>query len=390
MKEVVIVDGVRTPIAKSGKGSYFANIMADEVGAIAIKELVRRTGIDPTIIEDVIWGVALQWAEQGYDLGRTTVLVSGLPLTIPGTTVDRYCASGLQTIQFAVSSILSGWGDTFVAGGCQHMSHIPMGRMKQELNPKLAEHIDYNATSMGWTAEFIARERKISREEQDEFALWSHEKAAIATKARKFKEMVPVEVDVNQKDGTTKRILADTDQGIRYDATMEAQAKLQPLFATDESATVTAGNASQTNDAAAACLVMSADKARELGLKPRLKMVSFAVTGTDPRYTMLGPVLAIPKVLARAGMSKKDIDVWEVNEAFACQSIIAQRELDLPRERLNMWGSGLSLGHPLGCTGARMTATLMNVMDEVDAKYGVVSMCAALGHGAAAVFERIK
>lgn len=390
MREVVIVDGVRTAIAKAGENSWFANVRADELGATCLKELVKRNSLDPKIIEDMVWGASYQVKEQGFDLARMTSLISGLSLDIPGTTVERFCNSGLQAIQFAVASIQAGWGDCMVAGGTQHMSHIPMNYLKQ-INPKLKDYMDVNATNMGWTAEFLAREKKISRQEQDEWSVWSHQKAAQATKEGKFKnEIVPIEAEVLQKDWRMVRMVVDCDQGIRENANMESMAKLKPLFADDELASVTAGNSSQMNDASAAVLIMTKEKAMQLGLKPRLKMLSYAVTGIDPRYTMLGPALSIPKALARAGLKVKDIDVWEVNEAFAVQSVYCQREVGYPKERVNMWGSGISLGHPLACTGARLTTTLMNVMDDVDGKYGVVSMCAAMGHGAAAVFERLK
>lgn len=390
MREVVIIDGVRTPIAKAGKSSNFANVRGDELGAIVIKALVERNGIDPTIIEDVVWGVSSAADEMGYDLGRTSNILAGLPLSVPGVQLNRFCSSGLQAIQFAVSSIAAGYGDCMLAGGAEHMTRTP-SKFVRNFHPQMSDFMDINAFNMGWTAEFIAREGKITREEQDEWAVNSHLKAAQATKEGLFKrEIVPVEADVPQKDGTTKRMLIETDQGIREKASMEIFGSLPPVFATDELATVTAGNASQTNDAACALLLMSTDKAKELGLKPRLKMLSYKVAAMDPKFTMDGPIIAVPEALSRAGLKMEDIDVWEVNEAFASQSVRCQKILGYPKERVNMRGSGISLGHPLACTGARMTTTLMNIMDDMDAKYGVVAMCAAVGQGAAAVFERIK
>lgn len=277
-----------------------------------------------------------------------------------------------------------------IAGGVQHMTHIPMGYMKDD-NPRLGNYIDIRTTSMGWTAEFIARDKKISRLDQDEWALGSHQKAARATKEGKFKnEIVPVEAEVPQKDGSKLRMVVNRDQGIREDLDMEKLAKLEPVFLKDEAATVTAGNSSQMNDAAAAVLIMTKEKAKEYGIRPRLKMLSHAVIATDPKYTMLGPVYSIPIALKRAGLTKEDIDVWEINEAFAAQIVACVRELDLPVERVNMWGSGISLGHPLGATGARITTTFMNIMDDIGARYGVVSMCNAFGQGNAAVFERLN
>ncbi|NPV26473.1 MAG: thiolase family protein [Firmicutes bacterium] len=391
MREVYIIDGVRTPIAKAGKMSWFANVRVDDLGAACLKALVQRNGIDPAVVEDVVWATCSNAVkEQGSNLGRITVFMAGFPYSVAGCTVDRFCASGIQSIQFAISTMMVGWADCVIAGGAQHMTRVPMGFMADR-HPDLGKYIDINAVSMGYTAEIVAREWGISREAQDEFAMWSHQKAWKATQEGKFKrEIVPIEADVPQKDETTKRMVVDRDQGIRPETTMESLAKLEPVFMKDEKATVTAGNSSQINDAAAAVLIMTKEKAQELGLKPRLKMLSYAVVGLDPRIMGVGPIYAIPKALARAGLRKEDIDVWEVNEAFASQCVAVQRELDLPKDRLNMWGSGISLGHPLACTGARMTTTLMNIMDDVDAKYGVVSMCVGHGQGVAAVFERIK
>lgn len=391
MREVFLIDGVRTGIAKAGKYSWFANVRVEDLGGACLKELIKRHGIKPEIIDDVVWATtANAMLEQGQNLGRTTVLLAGWPYSVPGCTVDRFCASGLQSIQFAISTISSGWGDVMIAGGAQSMTHIPMGTGKNP-HPDLGNFIDINALSMGYTAEMVARQWKVSREDQDEFAVWSHHKAHNATMAGKYKrEIVPIEADVLQKDDAIKHMVVDRDQGIRGNATVEDMAKLEPVFLKDELATVTAGNSSQVNDAAAAVLVMTKEKAKELGLKPRLKLLSYAVVGLDPKIMGVGPIYAIPKALNRAGLTKDNIDIWEVNEAFASQSLVVQRELDLPKDRLNIWGSGISLGHPLGCTGARITTTLMNVMDEVDGKYGVVSMCIGHGQGAAAVFERIK
>ncbi|MGI6453300.1 MAG: thiolase family protein [Syntrophomonadaceae bacterium] len=390
MREVVIVDGVRSPIAKAGKKSYYANLRADELGARVLKGLVKRTGINPEEIEDLVYGASYQFKDQGQDLARQTALVSGLSLNIPGTTVERFCAGGLQAVQFATAQIMAGWADCIVAGGTQHMTHLPMNSGR-ELHPHLGDFMDIRASAMAWTAEFIGKEKNISRTEQEEYAVWSHQKAVKATREGKFKnEIIPIEADIPQSDGSTVRRVVDTDQGPRPDTSMESLAQLKPVLADDPTAVITAGTASQTSDASAAALIMTKDKAEQLGLKPRLKLLSFAAKGFDPRYTMMGPVYTIPLALARAGLRKEDIDVWEINEAFAVQSIICMRELGVPREKLNMWGSGISLGHPLGCTGARMTVTLMNILDDVDGRYGIVSMCAAYGHGAAAVFERIK
>jgi len=308
---------------------------------------------------------------------------------VPGIQVNRFCASGLVAIQIAASTIACGWGDCMIAGGVEHMTRFPTKVVKFH-HPKLADYIDMRGLIVGHDAEVIARELNVSREAMDEYSMISQHRAAKATAEGKFKrEIIPIEVEVKQKDGTTKRMIADKDQGIRGETSMEGLAKLKALFADDDLASVTAGNSAQVNDAAAAVLVMDGEKAREAGLKPRLRLISYAAVAMDPTHTMWGPIYAIPKVLNRAGMKKEDIDVWEINEAFASQSVATMRELDLPLERMNMWGSGVSLGHPLGCTGARMVVTLMNIMDEVDGRYGVVSMCAASGQGGAAIFERI-
>lgn len=389
MKEVVVIDGVRTAIAKAGEGSYFANVRADELGAIVLRELIKRTGVNPEIIEDVIFGISTAHGENGYDIGRVISIMSGLPLTVPGLQLNRFCASGLVAVQVAASTIISGWGDCFIAGGVEHMTRTPT-KLVKEFHPRLGDYIDLNGLVVGHCAEVIARELKVSREDQDRYSMESQQKAARATAEGKFrKEIVPVDVAVKQKDGSMKPVTADRDQGIRGETNMETLAKLKPLFAEDDKATVTAGNSAQVNDGAAAVLLMERKKAMELGMKPRLKMLSYAAVAMDPLYTMWGPIHAVPKALARAGLKTEDIDVWEINEAFASQSVACMRELRIPRERLNMWGSGISLGHPLGCTGARMVTTLMNIMDDVKGRYGVVSMCAASGQGGAAVFERI-
>jgi acetyl-CoA acyltransferase len=390
MREVVIVDAVRTPIAKtSSKTSNFRNVRADELSAIVIDALVKRNHVDPKLIDDVIWGCALAAGENGYDLGRTAAILTGWGLNTPGVQLNRFCSSGLQATQFAISTIMSGYADVIISGGAEHATRVKPATCK-DFNPIQAKFMDMDFVNMVWTAEFCARDQKITREQQDEWALNSHLKASKAEKEGLFKrEIIPVEVEMPQEDGSTKRILVEKDQGIKHDISMEFLSQLPTVF-TDEAATVTAGNASQTNDAAAAVLVMSADKAKELGLKPRLRLISFKAAAIDPKYTMWGPILAIPPALQRAGLTMKDIDIWEVNEAFASQSVLCQRELGYPKDRINMRGSGISLGHPLGCTGARMIATIMNIMDDYDARYGMVAMCASLGQGCAAVFERIK
>ncbi|MDD5169769.1 MAG: thiolase family protein, partial [Syntrophales bacterium] len=316
------------------------------------------------------------------------VITAGLPYSIPGCTVDRFCASGLQTIAFAIASINMGWAEVILAGGVQHMTHIPMGTMSDP-NPRLKDFCDPQMVSMGYTAEMVARKYGITREEQDQMALESHAKAHEATEKGLFKEeILAIEADAPTEDGETKKVLVDRDQGIRAATTRESLAKLQPVFLKDEKATVTAGNSSQTNDAAACILVASKGKCKELGLKPKMRLVEYAVVGVDPAYMGIGPAVAIPKVLKKAGLKIEDIGIWEVNEAFAAQAVYCTKELGIRDHKLlNPRGSGIALGHPLGCTGARIATTLMHEMPYYGVRYAVESMCVGHGQGAAAIWE---
>ena len=390
MREVYLVDSVRTGIAKAGKNSWFANLRADDLSALVMNEVIRRTGMEDRKEEigDVIWGGTALLKDMGSNIGRYATIVAGLPYSIPGCTVDRFCASGLQSIAFAIASINMGWAEVILAGGVQHMTHIPMGTMSDP-NPRLKDFCDPQMVSMGYTAEMVARKYGITREEQDQMAVESHAKAQEATEKGLFKgEILPIEADAPLEDGGTKKVLVDRDQGIRAATTMESLAKLQPVFLKDEKATVTAGNSSQTNDAAACILVASGDKCRELGLKPKMKLVEYAVVGVDPAYMGIGPAVAIPKVLAKAGMKKEDIGIWEVNEAFAAQAVYCTKDLGIRSHKLlNPRGSGIALGHPLGCTGARIATTLMHEMPYYGVRYAVESMCIGHGQGAAAIWE---
>jgi acetyl-CoA acyltransferase len=390
MKDIYLVESVRTGIARAGKNSWFSNLRADDMSALVINELIRRTGLEDKKeqIGDVIWGGTALMKDMGSNIGRYAGIVAGLPYSVPGCTVDRFCASGLQSIAFAIASINMGWADLILAGGAQHMTHIPMGTMSDP-NPRLKDFCDPQMVSMGYTAEQVARKWGISREEQDEMAVESHTKAQEATEKGLFKdEILPIEVDVPTGDGATKRMIVDRDQGIRPGTSMETLAKLEPVFLKDEKATVTAGNSSQTNDAAACILVASGDKCRELGLKPKMRLVSYAVVGVDPAYMGIGPAVAIPKALERAGMKKDAIDLWEVNEAFASQAVYCTKELGIRRHKLlNPRGSGISLGHPLGCTGARIATTIMHEMPAYGARFAVESMCVGHGQGVAAIWE---
>ncbi|MCL6638471.1 MAG: thiolase family protein [Firmicutes bacterium] len=391
MREVYLVESVRTPIAKAGKKSWFANVRADDLAALVINGLLERAGITGNKreqVDDVILGGTALMKDMGSNIGRYATIMAGMPYSVPGCTVDRFCASGLQTIAFAISTIAMGWADLIIAGGVQHMTHIPMGT-GSEPNPRLGEFCDPNMISMGYTAEMVARRFNISREEQDRMAVESHAKAHKATVEGLFKaEILPVECDVPGDDGGTVRMVVDRDQGIRPGTTMETLAKLKPVFLQDEKATVTAGNSSQTNDAAAAVLVASKEKCRELGLKPKMKLVSYAAVGLDPAIMGIGPALAIPRALQKAGMIMEQIDLWEINEAFASQAVYCTEKLGIRNHPLlNPRGSGIALGHPLGCTGARIATTIMHEMPYYGARYAVESMCVGHGQGVAAIWE---
>ncbi|MBF7083649.1 thiolase family protein [Desulfallas sp. Bu1-1] len=391
MREVYLVEGVRTAIAKSGKKSWFANVRADDLAALVINEVLERAGItgkQREQVDDVILGGTYLMKEMGSNIGRYATIMAGMPYSVPGCTVDRLCGSGLQSIAFAISSIAMGWADLIIAGGVQHMTHVPM-LSGIDPNPRLGEFCDPNMIRMGYTAEMVARRFNISREKQDQMAVESHAKAHKATEEGLFKdEILPVEAEVPTEDGGTQKMVVDRDQGIRPGTTMEVLSKLKPVFMDDEKATVTAGNSSQTNDAAAAVLVASKEKAKELGLKPKLKLVGYAVVGVDPALMGIGPAFAIPKVLKQAGMTIDQIDIWEINEAFASQAVYCTERLGIRNHPLlNPRGSGIALGHPLGCTGARIATTIMHEMPYYSAKYAVESMCIGHGQGAAAIWE---
>ena len=390
MKEIYVVESARTGIARAGKNSWFANLRADDMSALVMNEVIRKAGIQEKKdqLGDVIWGGTALMKDMGSNIGRYAGVMAGLPYSVPGCTVDRFCSSGLQTIAFAIASINMGWAEMILAGGCQQMTHIPMGS-GSDPNPRLGEFCDPQMISMGYTAEMVARKYGITREEQDQMAVESHAKAHEATQKGLFKEeILPIEADAPTEDGGTKKVIVDRDQGIRPGTTLETLAKLQPVFLKDEKATVTAGNASQTNDAAACLLVASKEKCQELGLKPKMRLVEYVVVGVDPAYMGIGPAVAIPKVLQKAGLKKEDIGIWEVNEAFAAQAVYCTKALGIRDHKLlNPRGSGIALGHPLGCTGARIATTLMHEMPFYGVKYAVESMCVGHGQGAAAIWE---
>jgi acetyl-CoA acyltransferase len=393
MKEAVIVSIARTAVGKAPRGTLRAT-RPDDMAAAAIQEVIKRVpGLDVNEIEDVILGCAMPEAEQGNNVARVASLRAGLPVTCPAMTINRFCSSGLQSIALAAERIMAGFAEVIVAGGTETMSMIPMGGYHFSPNPYLMEHYPDSYLSMGLTAENLARKYAISREQQDEFALRSHQRAVAAISQGKFKEeIVPLEVVEVSLNGynrpQTRKIVFDTDEGPRADTSLEALAKLKPVF--HAHGTVTAGNASQMSDGAAAAVVMSMDKARALGAKPLARFVAFAAAGTLPEEMGIGPVFAIPKALKLAGLKLVDIDLIELNEAFAVQalSVIKLAELDL--ERVNVNGGAVALGHPLGCTGAKLTATLLGEMKRRQARYGMVTMCIGGGMGAAGIFENLQ
>ncbi|MBA3631717.1 MAG: acetyl-CoA C-acyltransferase [Acidobacteria bacterium] len=393
MKEVVIVSAVRTAVGKAPKGTL-KNTRPDEMGAAVIKEAVGQVkNLDVSQIDDVIMGCAFPEAEQGMNVARTAMIRAGLPVQISAMTVNRYCSSGLQTIAIAADRIKTGGAEIIVAGGLETMSMIPMGGNVVRPNPELVETYPDYYLNMGLTAENLAQKYEISREEADEFSLKSHRRAAEAIKSGKFKdEIVSLNVRVDETDEKgrvlRKEIAFDTDEGVRYDANMEGLAKLKPAF--HAKGTVTAGNASQMSDGAAAVVIMSAEKAEELGLKPLARFVAYATSGCLPEEMGIGPVYAIPKVLKMAGLTMDNIDIFELNEAFAAQSLAVIKALEMNPAKINVNGGAIALGHPLGCTGAKLTASILREMERRGSRYGMVTMCVGGGMGAAGIFERIN
>ena len=392
MKEAVIVSAVRTAVGKAPKGTL-KNTRPDDLGAAAIKEAVNRVPrLDVAQIDDVIMGCAFPEAEQGMNVARTAMIAAGLPVETSAMTVNRYCSSGLQTIAIAADRIATGGADVIVAGGLETMSMIPMGGNVVRPNPAIVDSYPDYYLNMGLTAENLARKYEITREQADEFSLGSHQKAAAAIAAGKFKdEIVPMTVHVDEFDekGRVRRkeIVFDTDEGPRTDTSMESLAKLRAVFHVN--GTVTAGNSSQMSDGAAATVVMSAEKAKELGLTPLARFVSFATAGCLPEEMGIGPVYAIPKALKLAGLTLDQIDVIELNEAFAAQGLSVMKVLEMNPAKVNVNGGAVALGHPLGCTGAKLTATLLQEMKRRNARYGMVTMCVGGGMGAAGIFERL-
>ncbi|HEX5563875.1 MAG TPA: acetyl-CoA C-acetyltransferase [Sporosarcina sp.] len=391
MREAVIVVGARTPVGKAGRGSL-ATVRPDDLGALTIKETLKRANGYDGPIDDLIIGCAMPEAEQGMNVARNIGALAGLPDTTPAITVNRFCSSGLQSIAYAAERIMLGHSEAIIAGGVESMSMVPMMGNTIRPNFKLAETAPQYYMGMGHTAEQVAMKYGVSREDQDAFAVRSHEKAAAAIAAGKFvDEIVPVEVvkrfvDENGKY-QEKTVLFEMDEGVRTGTSMEVLAKLRPAFSVKGS--VTAGNASQTSDGAASVLVMDREIAEGKGLKPIAKFRSFAVGGVPPEVMGIGPIEAVPKALKLAGLSIEDIDLWELNEAFASQSLQVVRHLGIDMDKVNVNGGAIALGHPLGATGSVLTLKLMNELKRQGKQFGVVTMCIGGGMGAAGVFEML-
>ncbi len=392
MRDVVIVSAVRTPVGKAYKGTLRAT-RPDDLAAVAIKGALERVPqLDPNEIEDVILGCAMPEAEQGMNVARIASLRAGLPVGISAMTINRFCSSGLQSIAMAAERIMAGGAETIVAGGVESMTMIPMGGNKVSANPWLVANYPDAYLSMGLTAERVGKLYNITREMQDEFSVQSHKKAIAAIEAGKFDdELVPVPVSFTTPNGSKPKrteIVFKMDEGPRAGTSLEALLALKPAF--HAKGTVTAGNSSQMSDGAAAAVVMSAERANALGLKPLARYVSFATAGYKPEEMGVGPVYAIPKALKMAGLKLSDIDVIELNEAFAAQSLAVIQEAKLDPAIVNVNGGAIALGHPLGCTGAKLTASIIRELKRRNGRYGLVTMCVGGGMGAAGIFENLQ
>lgn len=391
MKEAYIISGYRTAVGKSGKGGFRFTSPVD-LGAAVIDHIIANTpGFDPAVVDDLIVGNAVPEAEQGLQMARWVGVKSGLPLEVPGVTVNRYCGSGLETIAMATAKIRAGLADCIIAGGTESMSLVPtVGYKTVPVYSVAKDHPDY-FLGMGLTAEEVALQYKVSREDMDAFSLASHQKAIAAIESGKFKnEIVPFEVEEvfynpEKRKRESRKYVVDTDEGPRKDTTLEALARLKPVF--KQGGTVTAGNSSQTSDGASFVLIMSEDLMKTLGLQPIARLITSVSVGVNPRYMGIGPVEAIPKALKRAGMKLQDIDLIELNEAFAAQSLAVIREAGLNPEIVNVNGGAIALGHPLGCTGAKLTVQTINELNRRKQKYGMITACIGGGQGIAGVVE---
>ena len=388
MKEAVIVSAVRTAVGRARRGAL-ASYRPDEMAAVVIGEVLDRAAVvEPELVEDVHLGCAMPEGEQGMNVARIALLRAGLPYTVPGQTINRFCSSGLQTIALAAERIMAGFGTCMVAGGTESMSLVPMISNKFAPNPWLAENYPGVYMSMGLTAERVADEFGVSREDQDEFGYQSHIRAIAAQDAGKFDdEIVPIQVDTVTANGATTAAFT-ADEGPRRDTTLDAMAKLKPAF--KQNGTVTAGNSSQMSDGAAAVLVMEREMAESFGLKPLVRYLGLSSAGVRPEVMGIGPLEAIPKVLKLTGLNLSDMGVIELNEAFAAQALAVIRELGLDRNKVNVNGGAIALGHPLGCTGAKLTVQIIHEMLRKGHRYGLVTMCIGGGMGAAGIFEHLE
>ena len=393
MRDAVIVSAVRTAVGKAPKGTL-RNTRPDEMGAAVIKEAMARVpGLEPREVEDVIMGCAMPEAEQGMNVARAAAIRAGLPVESSAMTINRFCSSGLQSIAIAADRIRVGATEVAIGGGLETMSLIPMGGHIIRPNPYLVEHYPDFYLNMGLATENVAQKYSVSREEQDAFALRSHQRAAAALDQDKFKdEVVPLTVSLEELDEKgrkqSREIVFDRDEGVRRETTADALAKLKPAF--HAKGTITAGNASQMSDGAAAAVVMSSERAKALNVKPMARFVAYATAGCPPEEMGIGPVYAIPKALKLAGLTLDQIDVIELNEAFAAQSLAVIKTLGLDPEKVNVNGGAIALGHPLGCTGAKLTASILRELKRRKGRYGMVTMCVGGGMGAAGIFERLS
>ena len=388
MNEAVLVAGVRTAVGKAPRGSL-RTTRPDDLAAEVIRAVTAKTPqVQPAEIDDVIFGCAAPEGESGTNVARIAALRAGLPDSVPAVTVNRFCSSGSQTIAMAAERIMAGMAEQIIAGGTESMSMV-RGNNRFRPNPYLVAQHPEVYLSMGLTAENVAKKYGVSREDADAFSVRSHQRALAAQEAGRFADdgIVPIEVEIRDAKGT-KRFTFDTDEGPRADTSAAALAKLKPVF--HAKGVVTAGNSSQTSDGAAAVMVMSRRRAEELGLKPLARLVSFAVGGVPPEIMGMGPVVAVPKALKLAGLTLNDIDVIELNEAFACQALAVMRELDMDEERVNVNGGAIALGHPLGASGAKLTVQILGEMRRRGSRYGMVTMCVGGGQGAATIFENLQ
>ncbi|MBE0500953.1 MAG: acetyl-CoA C-acyltransferase [Desulfuromonadales bacterium] len=390
MSSAYILAAYRTPGCRAKKGK-FKDTRPDDLAAAAIRGLIERTGIDAIEVDDILVGCAFPEGEQGMNFARTAAMKAGVPYQVPAQTINRFCSSGLQSIATAAERIMAGFADCIIAGGAESMSMVPMGGNKYSANPSLVGEWPESYASMGITAELVAAKYGINRKDQDAFAFASHQKAAAAIKAGRFtNEIIPVEIEqvVLEKNKVKKqRETVSIDDGVRDDTTLEGLARLKPAFKLDGS--VTAGNSSQMTDGAAAVLVVSEAYMKKLAIDPIARFIAFAVKGVPPELMGIGPLEAIPAALKMAGLKQSDLGLIELNEAFAAQSLAVIRELGLDPEIINVNGGAIALGHPLGCTGAKLSATLLAEMGRRDLKYGMVSMCIGGGMGAAGIFEKL-